>query len=173
MVALVAPESQIMKYQIGIHGEFSEADVLKSESTISIERNGKKITFTFHKTSSGFVLEKDGQIFHTNLQTFGNEKVVVNVDDKTIELEWKDPYQLSSGADANSNQNEIKSVMPGRIVKILIKPGDEVKANQPLLVLEAMKMENEIKSHKDGKITSIKVSEGASVEAGTVLIQIE
>lgn len=173
MVALLITEGKVMKYQIGIDKVFSDVDVAKTESTISVERNGKKTQFTFHKTSSGFVLGKDGKIFHTNLQTFGNEKAVVNVNDKTIDLEWKDPYKLASGAGADSNQNEIKSVMPGRVVKILIKPGDEVKANQPLLVLEAMKMENEIKSHKDGKVTSIKISEGASVEAGTVLIYIE
>lgn len=162
-----------MKYQITLDGKQEDVHISKSGSTISISRNGKTQIFSYLKTSSGYILESEGMIYHTNLQTILNGPAVVNVNDKSLGLTWKDPYQLNSGGGAGSNQNEIKSIMPGRVVKILIKPGDEVKAHQPLLVLEAMKMENEIKSHKDGKITSIKVSEGASVEAGTVLIHIE
>ena len=65
---------------------------------------------------------------------------------------------------------KIKSQMPGKIVRILVKSGDEVKKGQALLVMEAMKMENEIKSPQDGVLKEVKVVEGQAVETGAELI---
>ena len=62
--------------------------------------------------------------------------------------------------------------MPGRITSILVKPGEEVSAGTPLVILEAMKMQNEIVSHKAGRVTSIKVQEGDTVKKDDVLLQI-
>ena len=60
--------------------------------------------------------------------------------------------------------------MPGRVAQIKIKVGDTVSANQPLVVLEAMKMENEIKSPADGVVEKIHVDVGALVETNALLI---
>ena len=68
---------------------------------------------------------------------------------------------------------EIKAMMPGRIVNVLVKPGDGVTLQQGLVVVEAMKMENELKSPKAGKVTEIRVAPGQTVEKGEVLIIIE
>lgn len=64
------------------------------------------------------------------------------------------------------------SPMPGTILKILVKVGDEVKVNQPLMILEAMKMENEIVSDKNGKVEAVHVDLGQTVNAGDALITI-
>jgi biotin carboxyl carrier protein len=63
--------------------------------------------------------------------------------------------------------------MPGKIVRLLVKPGELVRARQPLVVVEAMKMENEIRAVGDGTVARIHVEEGASVDAGAPLIVIE
>jgi biotin carboxyl carrier protein len=68
---------------------------------------------------------------------------------------------------------EIKSSMPGKIVKLLVAEGDEVEQGQGLVVVEAMKMENEIKSPKAGTVKKIGVTEGEAVEAGALLIVVE
>jgi len=68
---------------------------------------------------------------------------------------------------------EVKAMMPGRIVNVLVKPGDEVTHQQGLVVVEAMKMENELKSPKAGKVVEVKVSPGQTVEKGELLIIIE
>jgi biotin carboxyl carrier protein len=60
--------------------------------------------------------------------------------------------------------------MPGRIVKVLVRPGDAVEARQPLVVVEAMKMENELRAPKAGTVTEVRVTEGSLVEARTVLV---
>jgi biotin carboxyl carrier protein len=64
----------------------------------------------------------------------------------------------------------IVAPMPGRIVKVLVKPHETVAARQPLVVVEAMKMENELRAPRGGVVTEVRVSEGASVEANTVLV---
>jgi biotin carboxyl carrier protein len=68
---------------------------------------------------------------------------------------------------------EIKAMMPGRIVNVLVKAGDEVSHHQGLVVVEAMKMENELKSPKAGKIIDVRVSPGQTVEKGELLVIIE
>jgi biotin carboxyl carrier protein len=69
--------------------------------------------------------------------------------------------------------DELKAGMPGKIIEIFAKPGDVVKANKPLLIMEAMKMENEMRAARDVKVKEILVKQGDSVETGTVLIRFE
>jgi biotin carboxyl carrier protein len=68
-------------------------------------------------------------------------------------------------------KTEIKSPLPGIIVKIFVNPGEEVKKNQKLFSLEAMKMENEIKAERDGVVASVKVSPGQSVLQEEVVME--
>ncbi|MBI5538368.1 MAG: biotin/lipoyl-binding protein [Deltaproteobacteria bacterium] len=67
----------------------------------------------------------------------------------------------------------VASPMPGRIVKVLVELGAEVQADQPLVVVEAMKMENELRAPKGGKIAKIAVQAGDRVEAGTILLEVD
>ncbi|MRI84339.1 acetyl-CoA carboxylase biotin carboxyl carrier protein subunit [Aerococcaceae bacterium WS4759] len=61
------------------------------------------------------------------------------------------------------------SPMPGTILKVLVKEGDAVKANQPVMILEAMKMENEVVANNDGTVAGIHVATGQIVNAGDAL----
>lgn len=65
---------------------------------------------------------------------------------------------------------QIKSPMPGNILKVNVKVGDKVGKDTVVAVLEAMKMENEIFAGQDGTIASVEVAQGASVTADQVLI---
>lgn len=66
----------------------------------------------------------------------------------------------------------IISPMPGTIINVLVKPGDVVKRNQVLVVLEAMKMENEIVSPRDGTIISVSATKGGAVNVSEELVRI-
>lgn len=66
--------------------------------------------------------------------------------------------------------NSIKSPLPGVILDVKVKEGDQIKAGQSLMVLEAMKMENNIDSDRDGVVQSVKVRSGDSVMEGDVLV---
>jgi biotin carboxyl carrier protein len=63
--------------------------------------------------------------------------------------------------------------MPGKVVKVLVKLGDEVKEGQGLVVVEAMKMENELKSPKAGKVVELPAKEGCAVENAARLVVVE
>lgn len=66
----------------------------------------------------------------------------------------------------------VKAPLPGTILELKIKVGDDVKVGDTLLIMEAMKMENNIKSDKAGKITAVKINNGDSVLEGDVLVEI-
>ena len=72
-----------------------------------------------------------------------------------------------------SGANELKSGMPGKVIEIFVKAGDEVPANKPLLIMEAMKMENEMRTTRDVKIKEVCIKQGDSVESGAILIKFE
>ena len=75
-------------------------------------------------------------------------------------------------AGAGHGEQAIVAPMPGRVVRVLVGPGDAVEARQPLVVVEAMKMENELRSPRAGTIKEVTVSAGMSVDAGRVLVTV-
>ena len=72
-----------------------------------------------------------------------------------------------------SGKVEIKTAMPGKVVRILISAGATFQNGDGVKVFEAMKMQTEMRSPKDGTVTDIKVAEGDTVGAGDVLIVID
>lgn len=67
-------------------------------------------------------------------------------------------------------QDALLSPLPGTIVEIKVKEGDEVKEGDPLIVLEAMKMDNNLTAEKDGVVKAILVEEGQAVKENTPLV---
>ena len=67
----------------------------------------------------------------------------------------------------------LRAAVPGKILALLVKPGDTVKRGQGLLVLEAMKMENTILVGVDGVISEVHVARGALVAKGDLLVELE
>jgi biotin carboxyl carrier protein len=63
--------------------------------------------------------------------------------------------------------------MPGKVVKILVSEGDEIKEGENAIIISAMKMESEYKSPKDGIVKQINVKEGDTIEGDQVLIELE
>jgi glutaconyl-CoA decarboxylase len=80
------------------------------------------------------------------------------------------PVKKAAAAAAEGTQ--IKSPMPGAILDVRVKEGDEVKKGDVLLILEAMKMENEIQAPSAGKVAGVYIDKGSSVNAGDLLVVI-
>lgn len=78
----------------------------------------------------------------------------------------------TSNPSASKGTGQIKAPLPGTILEMKVKVGDEVKTDDVLLVMEAMKMENNIKAARSGKIIDIKVNNGDAVLEGDVLLEI-
>jgi biotin carboxyl carrier protein len=102
----------------------------------------------------------------------------VHFDGRTIPLQIRPAgsfgRQKKDGAGGSaSGPQRVLAPMPGKVVRVLVKPGDEVKARQGLVVVEAMKMENELRAARDGRVRDVSVVEGQSVDAGAVLLVVE
>ena len=78
-----------------------------------------------------------------------------------------------AGSARGAGPQRVMAPMPGKIVRVLVTPGDAVEARQGLVVVEAMKMENELRASRPGVVREVFVSEGQSVEAGTALVVVE
>ena len=104
---------------------------------------------------------------------------MVHVDGHAIQVSvparatWATRAGRSHTAGEGGGAQRIVAPMPGKIVKILVKPGDRVGPRQGLVVIEAMKMENELRSRGTGIVVEVRVAEGASVEAGAVLVVVD
>jgi biotin carboxyl carrier protein len=100
--------------------------------------------------------------------------IKINGDVFTVNLKSKFDLLLEKMGINNTSANKlnfIKAPMPGLIIDLKIKPGDEVKKGDVLLILEAMKMENILKSPGDGIVKTVKVKKGDSVEKSQLLVE--
>jgi biotin carboxyl carrier protein len=91
-------------------------------------------------------------------------------------VDVQDPRSLRTrraAGGAEAGPQKLTAPMPGKIVRIMVAVGDEVKVGQGIIVMEAMKMQNEMKSLKDGKVQKILTSEGSTVNPGDTLAVIE
>lgn len=76
-------------------------------------------------------------------------------------------------ATAHGGPTHVRAIIPGRIVSVLVVPGDPVEAGQQLLVVEAMKMQNELRAPRDGIVSSVAVGVGGTIEVGDLLLVLE
>lgn len=96
-----------------------------------------------------------------------NKSTVSNSESFKIYRGYKPSGLFSGGAGTLVTQ------MPGKVVKVMVKEGDQVKEGDTILILEAMKMENEIKTSVAGEVKAFNVKEGQAIEAGFVMAEIE
>ncbi len=87
-----------------------------------------------------------------------------------VEQETRHIIRTRGGALASHGGQTLKAPMPGKITHVAVRPGDPVKAGDPLVVIEAMKMENEFKAAGDGTVSEVRVTPGQAVNAGDVLV---
>ena len=119
-----------------------------------------------------YLLKNDNRIYQIYVAPNG----VVNVGNHQLEIKLIDPKRLRGSKAAGANTegiSEIKTAMPGKLVRVLVEVGEEIKQGDGVLVVEAMKMQNEMKSPKDGIVKEIRFAEGATVNAGDILAIIE
>ena len=81
--------------------------------------------------------------------------------------------RASDGAAGGGGPQRVAAPMSGKVVRVLVAPGDVVRARQPLVVVEAMKMENELRATREGTIADVRVREGQSVDAGALLVVVQ
>jgi biotin carboxyl carrier protein len=113
--------------------------------------------------------------FEADVQRKGDDyEVLIGGDCHKFTLMNEQLKALSrGGGKAAAGKALVTSPMPGKVVKLLVNEGEEVKSDQGVIVVEAMKMENELKSAVAGKVKEIFVKEGEVVESGAKLLLVE
>lgn len=97
----------------------------------------------------------------------------VYINGRLFKIEKRSALEILKGDKGRAKKREVKISMPGRVVQVMAREGEEVEEGQAVVVLEAMKMQNEIKSPQTGKISRIHFKAGDYVEAGAVLFAVE
>ena len=118
------------------------------------------------------LLNIDGRI-HDVIVNTNTTSYTVYVNGRRFQIGKKSALQILGPKMGKQRRANVNTSMPGRIVKILMKEGDEVEEGQAVLILEAMKMQNEIKSPQNGRISEIRPKAGDSVETGALLFTID
>lgn len=138
------------------HYEISKRDYKQAEQYISFLFAGKS-----------YLIDVIGQDTEYTVFTRNSFRTIKVFNDEMLLHE-----SLKKGGGFGGDQ-ELKAGMPGKIIEIFAKEGEIVKANKPLLIMEAMKMENEMRASRDVKIKEVMIKQGDSVESGAVLIKFE
>ncbi|WP_323787652.1 acetyl-CoA carboxylase biotin carboxyl carrier protein subunit [Psychroserpens sp.] len=109
---------------------------------------------------------------------FNKKQYTIKVNNNIYEVDINDDLDqlieaLGFEVGVTKQVNEVKAPMPGLILEISVSEGQEVKEDDALLILEAMKMENVITSPREGIIKSVKVKQGETVDKNSLLIEFE
>jgi len=108
---------------------------------------------------------KNSKHYFVNTKNLSYELEVIDAESRYLKNKKKGGLDLS--------ENTIISPMPGKVVKILVKAGDQVQQGQTVIIVAAMKMESEYKVSKDGVVKEVLVSDGDTVDGNQTLIVIE
>lgn len=121
-----------------------------------------------------------GDAVHRILAARGERRGIyeISLDGHRIAVEALDERSLairdlSGAASRRSGPAHVVAPMPGLIVRVNVQEGDEVRAGQGLVVMEAMKMENELRAAAAGTVRRLVVSPGSVVEKGAMLLEME
>ena len=128
--------------------------------------------------SSGFHVIHNGRSVLVSILSSDHKKMKLSIEGELIEIEIRDNLDLMLDKMGFSSVSlrqvkEIKAPMPGLVLEVSVTEGQEVKENEKVLILEAMKMENSILTSAPAVIKSILVKPGQAVEKGQVLIELD
>ena len=149
-----------------VDGVEVDVDVVAAEKGVWILRRGSEQTVAAVDSAGG---TQTPTKLTVEIRRPGEDPLV-------LPAEVSDARRASVGAPARGAGDAapvtVRSPIPGRVVKLLVKADDAVKAGQTIVVLEAMKMENELRAPRAGRVTAVRCAEGTAVEAGQDLVTI-
>jgi biotin carboxyl carrier protein len=163
-----------MKFKASVGESVHEIVVTRVDADYVVTLDGIEHVVDARKLEADFYsILYEGKSYEVSVESLGSKYLVRHgAYEQVVEL-----ADASRGGreelHKRSGPESIDSVMPGKVVRVLVSVGDEVTAGQGLVVVEAMKMENEIAAPRAGRVKSIDVAPGQNVETGALLIVLE
>jgi len=144
-----------------------------------VQIGSKKISTAISKiNNNAFLLHYGDKVFEITANKLDKDKYGFLIDgwyfDATVRTQLQESFnELQLVKTKTKHHSDVKAPMPGLLLKLKKKVGDQVKLGEPILILEAMKMENELRSPASGIIKEIFFKEGKSVEKDSIILTIE
>ena len=153
-----------------------EIDVKELPSgALEVTAGGKRVDVDMAVVGSALSLRVDGRVVDLTVEGTPPDLGIVASGHRSYVRVESDRQRAAAAAAAHAGggaDDLVRSPMPGRVVRVLVAPGDEIETNQPLVVIEAMKMENELRSKRAGRVAEVLVSTGQAVEGNAKLIKL-
>ena len=144
------------KLDVRLNGREVDVDVAALRSQLSIRVDGRMIDLTCEGKPPDIGVLASGHRSYVR---------VVSERDRAAEA--------AQGGKGGRSEKAVKSPMPGRVIKIMVAPGDSVSVGQSMLVVEAMKMENEVRAKSAGVVAEVHVVVGQTVEGNAKLLTLQ
>ncbi len=165
-----------MKFEAKVSEEPLEVEISQKEQTFSVANLTGEFEFT--QQNGRYLLRTGTKLYKIDNVSYDGSDIEFSINGSWHKVNVKDDQELLLDKLGFKTGNAVaegilKAPMPGKILDILVTDGETVTKDQPLVILEAMKMENELKSPVDGTISSISVEVGQSLEKNTIILEIE
>ncbi len=165
-----------MVLQVDYKGRQFKVDIRKTGASRTVRLCDEDVACDWVRLpDGGYSLIIDGKVFDFSVD-LDTDTCLVTDRSGTHQLRISDPRRLSTRKSVEEAQTGLRRIcadMPGKVIRVLVKPGDPVSYEQALLVLEAMKMQNEIRAPKGGVIKEVGAKPGQAVNTGDFLISLE
>lgn len=163
-----------MIFDATVDGVTIRVEVRGGDGQYRVTLDGRPRDIDARETGRHFLsLLVDGRSWEAGIEKAPGGYTVVLADD-VVQVDLAD---AARGASASVRRKDgparITAPMPGRIVRVLVVPGEDVAAGQGLIVVEAMKMENELKAPRAGRVHGVPAREGQPVDTGALLVVLE
>jgi len=167
-----------MKYTAIIAGKERELEVVRrDEHRFQVFIEGESHEVDARNCSADWLSILLDHCSYDISYTLDKDTLELNFRNQYFDIEILDERKLRMrrvrSALAHSGPEIIKTSMPGKVVKLLVEPGDQVAEGEGIIIIEAMKMENEIQCRNPGIIKTVHVEAGQTVEGGIPLVEID
>src|SRR6185295_11934483 len=161
-----------MLFDATIDGRTVRVEVRAREGRYVVTVDGRLLEVDHQETGPHFAsLIIGGKSYEAGLEKRPDGYNVVLAEDALyVELRGASRGAAAPARKADAGPARILAPMPGRLVRVLVQPGQEVREGDGLVVVEAMKMENELRSPRAGRVAQVPVREGQAVETAALLV---
>jgi biotin carboxyl carrier protein len=167
-----------MRLDTEVDGRKSAVTIRQEGQRVIADVDGRGYQLEFRECAGEYMFIWEGRVFTCRVAkgVESGREVEVSVGATRYAIVISDPKRLrtaTAGGAQAGGAAQIVAPMPGKVVRVLVKVGDQVDAGSGILAVEAMKMQNEMKSPKMGTVAALNVKEGMTVNGGDVLAVIE
>ncbi|MFQ6102721.1 MAG: acetyl-CoA carboxylase biotin carboxyl carrier protein subunit [Candidatus Glassbacteria bacterium] len=156
-----------------LDGKRYDLDISEGKEGLFITIDGRSSRVDYHWISEhelSIIIE--GKSFIALINRVGSSRSVT-IEGEHYLFEMIDEAEEATGLSQDTARDKLSSPMPGNVIKVKVKAGDEVKKGTSLVIVEAMKMENEIRAPYDSIVRKVLVKEGEVVDAGAPLVDLK